>query len=228
MIKNILFDLDDTILDFKKAERAALTQTLKTMNIPVTENALSRYSEHNISQWKRLELGEISREEVKLNRYKLLFDEFGIDASPEQATAIYEENLCIGHFFIDGAVELIKSLYGKYNLYIVSNGAKRVQDGRLRSAGISGYFKGIFISETIGAEKPSKLFFNYCFERIENFSHSETLIVGDSLTSDIKGGINSNIKTVWFNPLFAENNSDIIPDYEIHRLTDLFVILKRK
>lgn len=227
MIKNILFDLDDTILDFKKAERTALTKALKTMNIPVTEHILNRYSELNISQWKRLELGEISREEVKVNRYRLLFEEFGINASPEQTTAIYEDNLCIGHFFIDGAEALLEGLYGKYNLYLVSNGAKRVQDGRLKSAGISHYFKGIFISETVGVEKPGRDFFNYCFDRIENFSHSETVIVGDSLTSDIKGGINSDIKTVWFNPHFTENNSDIIPDYEIHALTDLSVILTK-
>lgn len=227
MIKNILFDLDDTILDFKKAERVALTKTLKTMGIPVNENILTRYSEINISQWKRLELGEISRGEVKVNRYRLLFEEFGINASPNKATEIYEDNLCFGHFFIDYAEELLDKLYGKYNLYLVSNGAKRVQDGRLKSAGISHYFENIFISEVVGTEKPNKAFFDFCFSKIKDFNPSETIIVGDSLSSDIKGGVQSGIKTVWFNPHNQENATDIVPDYEIKKLEQVFGVLTK-
>lgn len=221
MIKDIFFDLDDTILDFKKAERTALAKTLSSMNIPVSDEILSRYSELNISQWKRLERGEITRQEVKVNRYRLLFEEFAIDASPEQVTAVYEDNLCIGHFFINSAQRTIERLYGRYNLYLVSNGSERVQSSRLKSAGISPYFNDIFISEKVGAEKPSVEFFNYCFDRIDNFRRSEALIVGDSLTSDIQGGINAKIKTVWFNPHNNKNASLIIPDYEINDLSQL-------
>lgn len=227
MIKNILFDLDDTILDFKKAERVALTKTLKTMGIPVNENILTHYSEINISQWKRLELGEISREEVKVNRYRLLFEEFGINASPDKATEIYEDNLCFGHFFIDYAEELLAQLYGKYRLYLVSNGAKRVQDGRLKSAGIAHYFEDIFISEVIGTEKPNREFFDFCFSRIKDFHHNETVIIGDSLSSDIKGGICLGIKTVWFNPGNQENPTAFTPDYEIQKLDQLFGVLTK-
>ncbi|MDE6471275.1 MAG: YjjG family noncanonical pyrimidine nucleotidase [Eubacterium sp.] len=222
MIKNILFDLDDTIFDFKMAERVALSKTLVSFGIEPTEYIIKRYSELNISQWKLLELGKLTREQVKVNRYKLLFDELGLDISPQKATAIYEDNLCIGHYFMDGAEELIKTLCDKgYDLYLVSNGAKRVQDGRLKSSGISKYFKGIFISEVVGYEKPNIEFFNCCFERIENFNREETIIVGDSLSSDIKGGINAGIKTVWFNPNHEINTAQLIPTYEINKLSDI-------
>lgn len=227
MIKTVLFDLDDTIFDFKMSERTALSKALAELGIEADDYIISQYSKYNISQWKRLELGEISREEVKVNRYKLLFDELGIDISPELATEIYEEKLAIGHYFIDGAVEMIEGIYNDYDLYLVSNGAKRVQDGRLASADISKYFKGIFISEVVGHEKPSIEFFNYCFDRIPDFDKDSTIIIGDSLSSDIKGGVNSGIKTIWFNPHYNKNESNITPDYEIHSLDEIKELLKK-
>ncbi|MDE5973846.1 MAG: YjjG family noncanonical pyrimidine nucleotidase [Eubacterium sp.] len=226
MIKTVLFDLDDTIFDFKMSERTALTKTLLKLGIEPNDYIISRYSEYNISQWKRLELGEISRDEVKVNRYRLLFKEFGIDSSPELATSIYEEYLAVGHYFIDGAVDMLESIYKTYDLYLVSNGAKKVQDGRLASADISHFFKDIFISEVVGHEKPNPKFFKYCFDRIPNLNKNNTIIIGDSLSSDIKGGINAGIKTMWFNPHFDENTSNIIPDYEIHGLNEVKELLK--
>lgn len=226
MIKTVLFDLDDTIFDFKMSERLALTKTLLKLRIEPKDYIISQYSKYNISQWKRLELGEITREEVKVNRYRLLFDEFGIDASPELATAVYEENLAVGHYFIDGAVDMLESIYKTYDLYLVSNGAKKVQDGRLADANISHFFKDIFISEVVGHEKPSIEFFNYCFERIPSFNKENTIIIGDSLSSDIKGGIHAGIKTMWFNPHFDKNTSSVTPDYEIHSLNEINELLK--
>lgn len=226
MIKNILFDLDDTILDFKKAEKIALFKTLEELGITPNDEIAEKYSRYNISQWKRLELGEITRQEVKVNRYKLLFDDIGVDKSPGLATQIYEEKLAVGHFFIAGALGLIKNLYNDYRLYLVSNGSKSVQSGRLKSAGISPYFKGIFISQDLGYEKPNPKFFEKVFSSIENFSKHETVIVGDSLSSDIKGGINAGIKTVWFNPNKEINTAKIIPDYEISSLSQLEKLIK--
>lgn len=226
MFKTILFDLDDTIFDFKKSERTALSKTLIKLNVEPTEYIINQYSKYNISQWKRLELGEISRDEVKVNRYKLLFDELGLDISPQLATSIYEENLAVGHFFIDGAADILEKLYKCYDLYLVSNGTKKVQDGRLASANISHYFKDIFISETVGFEKPNTEFFDYCFKRIPNFNKSEAIIIGDSLSSDIKGGIHAGIKTMWFNPHNQQNNTALHPDYEIHSLEEIIDILR--
>ena len=221
MIRNVLFDLDDTLFDFHKAEKIALTKTLVHFGIDPTEETLALYSAINAAHWKRLELGEISREEVKVGRYRELFKTIGVECDPVKATAYYESMLAIGHYFMPGAPELLEELYGKYRLYIVSNGTAKVQEGRIGSSGIKKYMDGIFISQILGANKPDKQFFDICFAEIPDFSLSETVIIGDSLSSDIKGGINAGIITVWFNPKGIENDNDIKPDYTIKELSEV-------
>lgn len=222
MIRNVLFDLDDTLFDFHKAEKIALTKTLVHFGIDPTEETLALYSTINAAHWKRLELGEISREEVKVGRYRELFKTIGVECDPVKATAYYESMLAIGHYFMPGAPELLEGLYRKkYRLYIVSNGTAKVQEGRIGSSGIAKYMDGIFISQLLGANKPDKQFFDICFAEIPDFSLSETVIIGDSLSSDIKGGINAGITTVWFNPKGIENDNDIKPDYTIKELSEV-------
>ena len=221
MIRNVLFDLDDTLFDFHKAEKIALTKTLVHFGIDPTEETLALYSAINAAHWKRLELGEISREEVKVGRYRELFKTIGVECDPVKATAYYESMLAIGHYFMPGAPELLEELYGKYRLYIVSNGTAKVQEGRIGSSGIAKYMDGIFISQILGANKPDKQFFDICFAEIPDFSLSETVIIGDSMSSDIKGGINAGITTVWFNPKGIENDNDIKPDYTIKELSEV-------
>lgn len=221
MIRNVLFDLDDTLFDFHKAEKIALTKTLVHFGIDPTEETLALYSTINAAHWKRLELGEISREEVKVGRYRELFKTIGVECDPVKATAYYESMLAIGHYFMPSAPELLEELYRKYRLYIVSNGTAKVQEGRIGSSGIAKYMEGIFISQILGANKPDKQFFDICFAEIPDFSLSETVIIGDSLSSDIKGGINAGITTVWFNPKGIENDSDIKPDYTIKELSEV-------
>lgn len=221
MIRNVLFDLDDTLFDFHKAEKIALTKTLVHFGIDPTEETLALYSTINAAHWKRLELGEISREEVKVGRYRELFETIGVECDPVKATAYYESMLAIGHYFMPGAPELLEELYRKYRLYIVSNGTAKVQEGRIGSSGIAKYMDGIFISQILGANKPDKQFFDICFAEIPDFSLSETVIIGDSLSSDIKGGINAGITTVWFNPKGIENDNNIKPDYTIKELSEV-------
>lgn len=221
MIRNVLFDLDDTLFDFHKAEKIALTKTLVHFGIDPTEETLALYSTINAAHWKRLELGEISREEVKVGRYRELFKTIGVECDPVKATAYYESMLAIGHYFMPGAPELLEELYRKYRLYIVSNGTAKVQEGRIGSSGITKYMDGIFISQILGANKPDKQFFDICFAEIPDFSLSETVIIGDSLSSDIKGGINAGITTVWFNPKGIENDNNIKPDYTIKELSEV-------
>jgi len=221
MIRNVLFDLDDTLFDFHKAEKIALTKTLVHFGVDPTEETLALYSTINAAHWKRLELGEISREEVKVGRYRELFKTIGVECDPVKATAYYESMLAIGHYFMPGAPELLEELYRKYRLYIVSNGTAKVQEGRIGSSGIAKYMDGIFISQILGANKPDKQFFDICFAEIPDFSLSETVIIGDSLSSDIKGGINAGITTVWFNPKGIENDNDIKPDYTTKELSEV-------
>ena len=225
MIKNILIDLDDTILDFKKCERVALGKALTELSIAHNEDTIKRYSEINDMHWKMLERGEITRSEVLLGRFERLFEEIGADCSGDLAWKTYEEMLGGQCYFVDGAIDLLKELSERYNLYIVSNGTATVQDKRIELADISKYFKNIFISQRIGVNKPDVRFFEACFGEIEDFKKEETIIIGDSLSSDIKGGNNAGIRTVWYNPNCANNKTDAKVDFEIKTLDKIKEIL---
>ena len=227
MIKYVLFDVDDTLLDFGKAEAAAIRKTFERIGIPVTEELIHRYSEINARQWARLERGEISREQVLTGRFDILFSELGINVPSEMAQASYEYLLGIGHYFVDGAEELLEALKDKYELYIVSNGNASVQDRRLKSAGIVPYFREVFISERVGFNKPSAEFFDACFKRIPGFEKDKAVVVGDRLSSDILGGINAGVRTCWFNPKGEAPDPDIPADYEIKHLSELPALLER-
>lgn len=230
MIRNVFLDLDDTILDFHKAEHLALSKSLKELGITPSPDMLNRYSEINLWHWKQLELGRLTRNEVLIGRYRRLFEEFELDASAEDAQALYEHNLSIGHYFMPGAEELLEKLHGKYRLYIASNGTATVQHSRIKSANLARYFDDIFISQEIGADKPSHEFFERAFEKIPDARKSETVIMGDSLTSDIRGGENFGIETIWFNPKHKENytlttENPVHPSYEIDVLSEILNII---
>ena len=199
-IKNVLLDLDNTILDFDTAERAAITKTLRTLGIEPTDAIAKRYSEINLMFWEKLERGEINRRQTLVGRFAALFEELGVSVEAGLAEDTYENLLCIGHYFVPGAEQLLESLYGKYSLYICSNGSKKVQDSRIASSGIARYFDGIFISEEMGLNKPDKRYFEACFVQIPDFAKENSIMVGDSLTSDIKGARNAGLRSVWFNP----------------------------
>lgn len=220
-IQNFFFDLDDTLFDFHAAEHRAVSLTLTHFGIAPTEEMCALYSKLNLDQWKRLEKGEITRTEVKINRFARFFEQTGLAVIPEDAAKFYETRLSEGYFFMPGALELIQSLYGRYRLYIVTNGTARVQQGRIADAGIEKYFDGIFISELIGADKPSKAFFEACFEKIPDFHKEKTVLVGDSLSSDIRGGKNAGLFTVWYNPRHEALNGQITPDEVIYDLSEI-------
>lgn len=227
MIDTLFLDLDDTILDFHKAEAVAIAKTFRSLDIEPSEENISLYSRINDSQWKRLEKGELTREEVLSKRFSLLFEALGIERSVAMARQLYETLLGQGHFFIDGAETLLRDLCGKYRIYIASNGTARIQKGRIESSGIAKYVDRIFISSEIGVNKPSKEFFDYCFDAVGGVDRERTLMVGDSLSSDILGGKNAGIKTCLYNPHKRENTTQIIPDYEIHNLSELPSLLSK-
>lgn len=227
MVRHILFDLDDTLLDFDLAEKIAVGKTLEELGVEPRPERLARYSELNLAQWKLLELGAISRQEVKLRRFQILFEELGENCSPAEAARRYEQLLGVGHYFMEGAEALLEALNGVYLLYLVTNGTATVQERRIESAGLSQYFEDVFISECVGFNKPDTRFFEHCFSRIPGLKKSEALIIGDSLSSDIRGGRDAGIRTVWFNPKGGEASGDVIPDYEVQRLADLPGLLGR-
>lgn len=226
MYKFLFLDLDDTILDFRKAERIALEKTLRGFGIEPTEERCSLYSQINLAYWKRLERGEITRAQVLLGRFQSFFEQVGVCVDSRCAAQCYEENLSQGHYFLPGAYEAVVSLSARYQLYLASNGTARVQSGRIRSSGIAPFFKQIFVSEEIGANKPDVLYFSRCFQRISDFEPEKAMIVGDSLTSDIQGGKNAGISTCWVNPAGVHPKGNVVPDFEITCLGELENLLE--
>lgn len=224
MIEFLFLDLDDTILDFQKAERLALAKTLESFGLPPTDTVLARYHQINREHWERLERKELTRQQVLVGRFAALFAEMGLSAQAEQVARAYEENLSQGHYFLPGAEEALQSLRKKYKLYLASNGTARVQAGRLKSAGIIPYFQEIFVSEEMGYNKPDPAYFDACFARIPGFRKDRAMMVGDSLTSDILGGIQAGIATCWVNP--HRKTGSIRPDYEIESIVQLEALLK--
>ena len=227
MVKNVFLDLDDTILDFHAAERAALSDTFREMGVAPTPEIMKKYGEINRACWQRLEKKELTRTEVLHERFIILYDELGISRDAEKTQALYEYKLSLEHPFMDGGPELLAELYGKYRLFLASNGTASVQDRRIADTGIGKYFEGIFISQRVGHDKPSREFFDACFASVGDISPHESIIVGDSLTSDIKGGRDYGMITCYFNPHGRENGTEIIPDHEIHSLGELPLLLEK-
>ena len=225
MIEFLLLDLDDTILDFHKAERIAVSKTFREFGIEPTEALLHRYHLINKACWEKLERKEWTREQVLLNRFQMVFDQVRVARDPAEFAKSYEHNLSIGHYFLPGAEEAVAALSKKYRLFLASNGTASVQKGRMTSANLYRFFETVFVSQEIGHNKPSKAYFDACFASIPDFDPAKALIVGDSLSSDIQGGINAGIKTVWVNPDHKPCNN-IRPDYEIEALHQLPALLE--
>lgn len=225
MVEFLLLDLDDTVLDFRKGEEYGLRKTLLDAGIEPTEAICARYSQINKAYWKRLELGEVTREQVMLGRFETLFEELGVAADPAVSAASYMDNMSSVHFFLPGAEEAVKALSGKYRLFLVSNGTASAQHRRLTSAGLYPYFEKVFISQEVGYNKPAREFFDLCFAEIPGFDPQKALIIGDSLSSDIQGGINAGIRTCWVNPEHKKAPESRRPDYEIESIVQLESLL---
>ena len=227
MIKYLFLDLDNTILDFTKAEAIAIRKTMAQYGLEPTDALAQRYSQINDRHWKALERGELTREQVLKGRFTMFFGELGIEIDPTAVAKTYETFLSQGHFFMPGAEETVKEkLYGKYKLYLASNGTAVVQHGRMTSADLYPYFEESFVSQELGHNKPSREYFEAAFARIPGFDPSQCIMVGDSLTGDILGGRNAGLRTVWVNPGHKTAPEDMKPDYEIEYLADLPALLE--
>ena len=227
MIRFLLIDLDNTILDFDKAEAVALQKTLEMAGIRVTPEIIAQYSQINKNHWLRLERKELTRDQVKVGRFQVLFDELGIAADALLISMTYEKLLSVGHYFLPGALEAIQRLSRRYRLFLASNGTASVQHSRLKSAELYPYFEKIFISQELGADKPAPEFFSRGIGQVEGFDPSQALMVGDSLSSDILGGIQAGIPTCWVNPQGKAAPADIRPTYEISSITELEALLEQ-
>lgn len=228
MIENVFIDLDDTIFDFKACEKTALAQALTLYNIKFTDSDISTYSKINDDMWKMLEVGAISREELKHKRFDIFFSGLNVfDIDTNEFANTYMDRLGYTDSLIVGALDLLNDLSSKYRLYAVTNGYKKNQIGRIKCAKIGKFFKKIFISQEIGHVKPEFEFFDYCFSRVPNFSRDRSILIGDSLSSDIKGGNLAGIKTIWYNPHYAQIpiGCDVLPDFIVNDLNEVVKIV---
>lgn len=229
MFKALLWDIDNTLLDFNAAEAYSLKARFKEYALgECSEAAVLRYHETNIRFWEMLEKGKISKSRMLEARFEEFFNGEGIACSNIKAfNEDYENGIADKIFFNENSLDIIKSLKDAYKQYAVTNGAYSVQTLRLKKSGLAELMNGAFISDSVGAEKPSKEFFNYVLNRIEPCKKEEILIIGDSLSSDMKGGNNAGIKTCWYNPENRKNGSGVHIDYEIQSLDEAYEILKR-
>lgn len=219
--KTILFDIDDTILDFQKSEKNALNMALKSINVIPNDIMIANYHKINIKYWEKVEKKEITRDECLILRFKEFLPLYNIDIDPNTFEETYRKYLNMQAYVKKNAHKVLDVLKNNYQLYAITNGVSQTQKMRARKAKINKYFLDSFISDAIGYHKPDIRYFNYIKENIKNFDLKSTLIVGDSLTSDIKLGNNANVDTVWFNFDFKENKSNIKPTYTINSLLEL-------
>ena len=230
MYKHLLFDIDNTLLDFTLAEEHSIRETFARYSIPVTEENIRFYSDINLSFWKALERKEITKDELWSGRFLKLGEVLSL---PIDRTLSAEINVfylsALGRcaFLIDGAEALMQELIRRgYDIYAVTNGNACVQHARLDAIHFKQYFKALFISEEMGVSKPEKIFFDRVCDWIGDGDRSSYLIVGDSLTSDIAGGINSGIDTCWYNPRGEQNNNNTHPTYTVKTYDELLELLK--
>lgn len=223
----VLFDADDTLLDFKLSEKCALTSVLKSFELPYGEETISIYSEINQSLWKLLELGGITKDALKVERFRQFCEKMQFNISADEMANRYVNELAKQSYIIKDADKVCERVYlSGIRTYIVTNGIKHIQTQRFNGCPLKKYFSDVFISEDIGCEKPNIEFFNKVFSSIGITEKEGVLLVGDSLSSDIKGGINAGIDTCWYNPHGKGSPSDMKITYEIRDLWELLDILE--
>ncbi len=225
MTDTILIDLDDTILDFRAAEANAVRGTLEREGVAVTDEMVALYSRINDEEWKKFERGETTRERLVVHRFERLYDAIGFAGDAEHTMHTYEGMLKCGYDMLPGAYEALEVLSQRYTLYLVSNGTACVQDSRLAGTGIRRFFHEVFVSERVGCNKPKPAFFDAVFAAIGEEKRATSVIVGDSLTSDIQGGIHAGIRTIWVNTRRLAPRDDVVPDVTVASLTEVAAAL---
>ncbi|MFV0558231.1 MAG: YjjG family noncanonical pyrimidine nucleotidase [Enterococcus sp.] len=222
--KTLLFDVDDTLLDFQATQAWALTQLFGELGIELTTEMRARYHIVNQQLWSDFEQGQLSRKELTDTRFGLFFSQLGMTVDSLALDKSYRNYLKQGHHLLGNSQQIITDLARKADLYVVTNGGTTTQYQRLKDAQLLPYFQDIFVSEATGYQKPMKEYFEYVFARIPNFNPQETVIIGDSLVSDIQGGNAAGIATIWLNNA-SQKTTAIEPTYQICKLDEIYEIL---
>ncbi len=221
----ILFDADNTLLDFDAAETKALTETLEQFSIPAEAATLETYRKINTDLWTSLEKGEITREKLLAERFPRFLRQIGASADGAEMGRSYLDHLATHADVLPDVLETLDELAEVATLAVISNGVERVQKQRLQDSGIANDMEDIFISEQVGCEKPSRRFFDTALRSLGIEERRRVLVVGDSLTGDIQGGINAGLATCWFHPGSDEAPAGVVPKYVVRQLKELYPIV---
>ena len=218
----VVFDADGTLWDYPRAEAVAIEQAFLASGLEYrTAEHLDLYRRINAEIWEKFELGRLSAADLSRTRFGRLFRELGLDEDPEAFSEVYLEHLGRGAYLIDGAAEIVERLASGTRLALLTNGLSRVQRARLSRTPFAARFDQVIISEEVGSRKPEPAIFAELLGRFAGIPAERTLMVGDSLTSDIRGGINAGMDTCWFNPVGLPADPEIRPAWEIRHLSEL-------
>lgn len=222
-----LFDLDDTLLDFRASEQRSFMRTMAQLDVRDDLQALFlQYQITNLALWRLFEQGLVSKDFLKVERFRKTFLDNRIELDPQRASDLYIESLADTVVLIDGAAQLCETLAGIGEVGIITNGAHQIQHRRIASSGLGQHLSFIATSEACGFAKPDSRFFEFTSKMARSFAHHETVIVGDRLDADILGANRFGIESCWFNPERLVNDSQAIPSCEVHSLHDIVASLR--
>ncbi|MEE8578162.1 MAG: YjjG family noncanonical pyrimidine nucleotidase [candidate division Zixibacteria bacterium] len=224
--KWLMFDADGTLFDFDRSEYATLETTFKQFGLVFEPPYAQVYREIDDQIWQDIEAGKIQMEGLRTERFKLFFDAISIEAKCDDFSERYMNNLATAIDLIEGAEEILSRLFEETKMILITNGPGDVQRSRVSKSTIGGYFMDVVISDEVGASKPDSRIFDEAFKRMSNPNKDEVLIIGDSLSSDMRGGYEYGIDTCWFNPGRCVNDLDVECNYEIAALSDLLDIVE--
>ena len=222
----VLLDADNTLLNFDAAENKALAETLVNYGIEPDAETVNTYRTINEELWRQLEKGQIRREKLFAERFIRFLKAIDAAGDGAEMNRYYLEQLSTHPDLMSADVlDVLRELSEVATLAIVSNGAQKVQTRRLAESGVMNFMEDVFISEKMGCEKPSARIFDLALRALGVENREHVLMVGDSLTGDIQGGINAGLDTCWFNPNHAENPGKVVPTYEIGDLKELYPLV---
>lgn len=224
----LLFDADGTLFDFQRAEAIALEKTPSQMGVGVPADYAKTYHRINDSLWSTFEAGGLSASDVRIERFRLLFEELGLIGDSFAFGEAFLSNLIQESTFLADARKLLDQLKQRFQLALLTNGFASVQHARITRLGLDGLFNPVIISEEVGVAKPDPAIFDIALKGMGCPDKANVLMIGDSLSSDIRGGSNAGIDTCWFNPSSNINDTDVTPTYEIRLLSDLPALLATK
>ncbi|BBF44902.1 5'-nucleotidase YjjG [Lachnospiraceae bacterium KM106-2] len=225
-IDTILWDIDATLLNFEASEAVSIRECFKQYDVTITDEQFEMYKKINRSYWDRFERNEISKQSVYRDRFVDLFAYLNVKGiDPDTFNDAYQMAIGTNYVLEEGAIEICETLSKNYRQYVVTNGSTVAQYTKLKGSTLDQYMDGIFISDEMGVAKPDKKFFDLCASQIKNYDPETTMIIGDSLTSDMQGGNNAGIRCCWFNPKQLPLHLDLRIDHQITKLKEVLDLL---